>query len=146
MRNTVAALMLALFACAAQAQQIYKWVDANGKVRYTAEKPPAGVQSKPLENRVQSYSGTPAVSRAPAVRSGVTMYATAWCGYCKQARQHFARGGIRYTELDIEKSAAAEAEYKRLGGKGVPVILVGSQRMDGYGEAQLAQMLKAAGY
>jgi glutaredoxin len=152
MRNLIAALLLGLLAGAVQGQQIYRWVDADGKVRYTAEKPPAGVQSKPLESRVQSYSGTPTVSQGPAgaaapgLRPAVKMYATDWCGYCKQARQFFARSGIRYTELDIEKSAAAHAEYKNLGGRGVPVILVGAQRMDGFGEARLSQMLKAAGY
>jgi glutaredoxin len=74
------------------------------------------------------------------------MYATDWCGYCRQARQFFARNGIAYTELDIEKSQAAMAEYKGLGGRGVPVILVGSQRMNGYGEERLVQMLKAGGH
>ena len=71
MRTLIAALLLGLLAGAVQGQQIYRWVDADGRVRYTAEKPPAGVQSKPLESRVQSYGGTPTVS---------------------QARQFFARG------------------------------------------------------
>jgi hypothetical protein len=38
------------------------------------------------------------------------------------------------------------AEYKSLGGRGVPVILVGSARMNGYSEQQLAQLLKAGGH
>lgn len=152
MRNLIAALVLGLLAGVVHGQQIYRWVDADGKVRYTADKPPPGVASKTLESRVQSYRGPPTVSPAsqpagaPGLRPEIKLYATDWCGYCKQARQYFARNGIRYVELDIEKSAAANAEYKRLGGRGVPVILVGAQRMDGYGEARLAQMLKAAGY
>jgi hypothetical protein len=32
------------------------------------------------------------------------------------------------------------------GARGVPVILVGTQRMNGYSEERLAAMLKAAGY
>jgi glutaredoxin len=76
----------------------------------------------------------------------VKLYATDWCGYCKQARQFFARNGIAYTELDVEKSEAAKAEYRSLGARGVPVILVGSARMNGYDEQQLMQMLKAGGY
>jgi glutaredoxin len=74
------------------------------------------------------------------------MYATDWCPYCRRAQAFFARQGIRYTHLDIEKSPAAHAEYKQLGGRGVPVILVGAQRMNGFSEERLAQMLKAAGY
>jgi glutaredoxin len=76
----------------------------------------------------------------------VKMYATDWCGYCKKAREYFARNGVRYTELNIEKSATARAEYDRLGARGVPVILVGEQRMNGYGEQHLAAMLKAGGH
>jgi len=32
------------------------------------------------------------------------------------------------------------------GARGVPVIVVGAQRMNGFSEARLAQMLKSAGY
>jgi glutaredoxin len=76
----------------------------------------------------------------------VKMYATDWCPYCKRARDYFARNGIPYTELDIEKSESAKAEYKSIGGRGIPVILVGGERMNGFSEQRMAQMLKAAGY
>lgn len=130
------------------AQQIYRWVDADGRVQYT-DKPPAGVKSSPVRSRISSYSGTPVVSGTAstgATRPEIKMYATDWCGYCRKAREHFARQGIRYTELDVDKSPAARAEYQRLGARGVPVILVGTQRMNGYSEERLAAMLKAAGY
>jgi glutaredoxin len=74
------------------------------------------------------------------------MYATDWCPYCRKAREFFARRGITYAELDIEKSPAARAEYDRLGGRGVPLILVGTQRMNGFSQERLARMLKAAGH
>ena len=162
MRNLIGALLLGLLAGAVHGQQIYRSVDADGKVRFTTEKPPGGVQSnppeirgqsKPPESGVQSYRGPPNVSPAPAPRAAapgsraeIKMYATDWCPYCKGARRFFAHNGIRYTEFDIEKSAVANAEYRKLGGRGVPVILVGVQRMDGFGEARLSQMLKSAGY
>ena len=141
----------ALLACLpASAQQIYRWVDADGRVRYTTEKPPAGVKASVVESRINSYSGAPQVSgKASSIgitRPEVKMYATDWCGYCRKAREYFARNGIRYTELDVEKVPAAREEYQRLGARGVPVILVGTQRMNGYSEERLAAMLKAAGY
>jgi glutaredoxin len=132
----------------AEAQQVYRWVDGNGRVQYS-DKPPPGVKAAAVQSRISSYSGTPTVTgsaSAGATRPEVKMYVTDWCTYCKQARTYFQRNGIRYTELDVEKSAAAGAEYKRLQGRGVPVILVGTQRMNGYSEDRLAQMLKAAGY
>ena len=64
----------------------------------------------------------------------VVMYATAWCPYCAKARDYFARTGTAYVEHDIEKSADARAEFKRLGGRGVPLILVGSEKLRGFNE------------
>ena len=153
MRSTAVMLaMLCVFAGSASSQPIYRWIDASGRVQYTTERPPAGVKSATVAPRVSSYSGTPVVSgRTPvapqaAAPAEVTMYSTDWCPYCRKARDYFARNGVRYAELDIEKSPAAKAEYDRLGGRGVPLILVGSQRMSGFGEERLAQMLKAAGH
>ena len=141
--------LCALLACLpVSAQQIHRWVDAEGRVQYS-DQPPPGVKSSPVEARISSYSGTPVVSGVPspaASRPEIRMYATDWCPYCKKAQAFFARQGIRYTHVDIEKSDAARAEYRRLGGRGVPVILVGTQRMNGFSEERLAQMLKTAGY
>lgn len=154
MRNAILSLMLALLASAAQAQQIYRWVDAGGRVQYSAEKPPAGAQTSVVQPRVSSVGGNAAAgSKAPAAKGeraagkpAVKMYATDWCPYCKQAREYFARNGIPYVELDIEKSETAKAEHKSIGGRGIPVILVGNERMNGFSEQRMAQMLKAAGY
>lgn len=64
----------------------------------------------------------------------VVMYATSWCPYCAQARAYFAKNGIAYVEHDVEASAAAHAEFRRLGGRGVPLIFVGEERIDGFNE------------
>lgn len=64
----------------------------------------------------------------------VVMFATDWCGYCARARAYFAENGIAYAEHDIDRSPAAQAQFKRLGGRGVPLILVGGERVDGFNE------------
>ena len=156
MRCALATLMLALLAggAQAQAQQIYRWVDGNGRVQYSAEKPPAGAASSTVQPRLSSVGGNAASgSAAPAAakprsagKPAVKMYATDWCPYCRQAREYFVRNGIPFTELDIEKSETAKAEHRSIGGRGIPVILVGNERMNGFSEQRMAQMLKAAGY
>jgi glutaredoxin len=139
-------LMLALLAGVAQAQQIYRWVDADGKVRYTTEKP-AGAAASVIQPRVSSVgSGAPTGAGNAIAKPAVKMYMTDWCPYCRKAKEYFGRNGIAYTELDIEKSSAAKAEYRALGGRGVPVILVGDRRMNGFSEESMVQLLKAAGY
>ena len=144
----LALFALALLACLpAGAQQIHRWVDADGRVRY-GESPPPGVKSVPVQSRINTYAGQPVVSGAAGggTRPPIVMYTTEWCTYCKQARAFFQHERIRYAELDVEKSAAARAEYQRIGGRGVPVIVVGTQQMTGFSEPQMRQMLKAAGY
>jgi glutaredoxin len=144
-------LAVLLIACAADAgaQAVYRWIDANGRVQYTSEKPP-GVPATVVQPRINSYGGTPAASGAraggaAAAQPEVVMYATDWCPYCRQAREHFGRQRIVYREVDIEKSPAGRAEYDRLGGRGVPLILVGSQRMQGFRAESFDRLLKSAG-
>ena len=79
-------------------------------------------------------------------KPAVKMYATSWCPYCAKARAYFARRGIAYVEVDIERSREGRAEYDRLGARGIPVIFVGPQRMNGFSEARLSQLLTEAGY
>lgn len=134
-------LILCGFAFAtAIAGPLYKWVDENGKVHFS-DQPPAGkheeVKLKPL-----SVISGPAVATKPGVR----LYTTTWCGVCKRAKAWFDARGISYTEYDVEKSEIGRQEYRRLNGKGVPIILIGDQRMNGFSEARAEAMLKAAGY
>ncbi len=93
-------------------------------------------------------TGVALAQGAPADKAAapVVLYATSWCPYCAKARAHFARKGVAYVEVDIEKSAAAHAEFRRLGGRGVPLILVGSEKMSGYSERGLDALLARAGY
>jgi hypothetical protein len=64
MRYVLALLLLA--AAAAHAQQLYRWVDKDGKVHY-GDKPPAGVAAKPVANATsQVGSQKPTlIQRAP---------------------------------------------------------------------------------
>lgn len=69
----------------------------------------------------------------PERRKGqVVMYSTDWCGYCKKARDYFRSQNIAFVEYDIEKNPQARRQYDALGAKGVPVILVGDKRMNGF--------------
>src|SRR5690606_12689161 len=72
----------------------------------------------------------------------VVMYATAWCGYCAKARKYFKEQNITYVEYDIDKDERAKRMYDLLGGKGVPVILVGKKRMNGFSVAGFSKIYR----
>lgn len=54
------------------------------------------------------------------------------CPYCKKARHYFQENRIDNVEYDIEKDYDAKLRYDALKGRGVPVILVGKRRMNGF--------------
>ncbi len=63
----------------------------------------------------------------------VVMYGTSWCPYCKKARAFFAKQGIDYVEIDVEKSAQGKRDYQRLDSSGYPLIYAGLNRFQGFG-------------
>lgn len=77
-----------------------------------------------------------------AAQPEVVLYATDWCGYCKATREFFQANGIRYTEHDIEKSSVALGEHRKLGGNGVPLIVVDGEVVHGYNEQRLQALLR----
>lgn len=83
--------------------------------------------------------------KAAALAAGqpeVVLYATDWCGYCKQTREFFEANDIRYSEQDIEKSAEARKAHQQLGGNGVPTIVIGDDIVHGYDIEHLRHLLR----
>lgn len=123
-------LLLLLALCVGQSAdaEIYKWVDENGGVHFSDARP-AGKKARELR-----IKATPAPTAAPAARQHqrVTLYGTQWCGACAKARRHFNTNGIPYDDYDIDRSADARRRYDRLGGHGVPLILVGDEQLTGF--------------
>ena len=137
-------------ASSAAAGSLYRWTDAQGTIHYTSD-PPPGAAATAVPPRANSVAA-PAKVRAPArppqppaeASVPIVMYSTSWCPYCAKAREYFKSNGIAYTEYDIELSSAAHAEFKKLGGRGVPLILVGSERVDGFSELAFEFALQKA--
>lgn len=73
---------------------------------------------------------------------GVILYSTAWCGYCQKARVFFKENNIPFVEFDIEKSPEGHAQYKQLGGSGVPLVLIRGKVLKGYNPKAYAQYLQ----
>ncbi len=92
------------------------------------------------------WSGSATATRVEAPNSAqVVMFATPTCPYCAQARAFFARNDVAYYEYDVTASQGASDKLQDLGGRGVPLILVDDQRVDGYDEPTLRSTLRSAG-
>ena len=101
-------------------------------------------QSRPAHRKQSAHrvvANSAQESKLASQQPEVILYGTSWCGYCAAARRFFETNGIRYTEYDTEKTTEGYEGHKKLGGGGVPLIVVGGEIMHGYNEAGLRQAL-----
>lgn len=152
--RTILALAALLTAVPASAQ-IYRWTDADGRVHFS-NRPPTDAQAehvtegpprsptaqKPAATGAGAAAQASSKPQAAATNRRVVMYSTAWCGYCRKARDYFNANRIAFTEYDVEANPQAMAEFRERGGRGYPLIFVGSERMDGFSQARLEQLLR----
>lgn len=157
--RTLLAIITLLLAFSLAGAEMYQWVDENGVVTFKDTPPPAS--KKRIKVKVYNDSDfAPAPPHQPAPGSGsnkstavpapqpalakkerftgtVEMYVTDWCGYCTKAQNYMKTKGIPYVAYDIEKDSAAKQRYKELGGRGVPLIIIGSNKMSGFSPESL---------
>ncbi len=78
--------------------------------------------------------------RSSSAHGAVTMYSTAFCGYCDRARALLQRKGTQINEIKVDEDPAERAVMlKRAGGRRtVPQIFIGETHVGGYEE--LAQL------
>jgi mycoredoxin len=89
---------------------------------------------------IQNWLQPPAPIVVPTGFQAV-LYATEWCSYCERTRKFFNERHISFREYDIEKSAEGEAQYEKLGGNGVPVIVINDKVIHGFDESALNDAL-----
>lgn len=65
---------------------------------------------------------------APAV----TIYTSAWCGYCMRAKALLDSKGITYREVDVDGNRALREEMiARSGRRTVPQVFIGERHVGG---------------
>ena len=82
------------------------------------------------------------VSPQTRAQANVVLYATDWCGYCKQTKRFLDSKGIPFKEFDIEKDAQARKAYEALGGRGIPLIDVNGTLIRGFDPDEILAALK----
>jgi glutaredoxin len=148
MKNGVVALVLVSIAAApASAAQLYRWVDAQGRVEWRDTPPPENatqVEQRRVQGNLAPAQPVPYATQQAAKHFPVTLW-TANCGSaCDKAKSYLARRGIPYTEKDAQ--ADRDALRKATGGLDVPVLVVGRDTVKGYAASTWDIALDAAGY
>lgn len=75
----------------------------------------------------------------------VAIYVRKGCRYSKDAIKFLKKNKIPFTKYDIYNNPVGKAHFKALNANGVPVILAGDERMNGYSSTNLRKMLKRVG-
>lgn len=135
---------------AAQAQQVYRYLDKDGRTIYTDRPPPADskdVQAKRMSPNFIESSEEPIALTQAAQRFPVTLYTFACGTVCQNAESLLNRRGIPFTTVNVEEQKGADALQKLTGGLQAPVLQVGEKQVaKGFNEARWTAMLDEAGY
>lgn len=145
----LATIGLALASASLAAAQLYQWKDAQGRTVYSDQPPPTPVKNAQQKHFKGSFIEGGETYRARLAREThpVTLY-TSPCGtLCDQARQLLIERGIPFSSKDLQSDAAARDEVQKLTGKfNVPVLRIGSDKVEGFEAGHWHAALDRAGY
>lgn len=82
---------------------------------------------------------------ASAQASGIEIYSASYCTTCAAAKAYMKRQGIGYTEYDVEKDIERRKEFYARGGKGIPLIFVRGESMEGFEPERFEALRRSAG-
>ena len=143
--------MALLLSITTNAQEIFRWVDKNGKVHYGDSRPPpaevTSSQTKKLNDSVIEQEDVPYGVSTAMKNNPVTLYANNCGEACTNAKALLAKRGIPFADKNPEADAAAATALKALvGALQVPTIAIGPNNLSGFDEEGWNAALNAAGY
>jgi len=144
----LAALAAALAAAFAAQAELYRWTDSAGRVHVTDTPPPPGARTVQKSEGGAAKGGPrePFELERARKESPVTLYSTASCDPCNDARAALNARGVPFAEKSIVTSDDLAQLKKMAGTDAVPVITVGATVVKGFEQASLNGALDAAGY
>lgn len=131
------------------ASQLYQWKDAQGRTVYSDQAPPARSGNVQQKNFKGSFieGGESYATKVAREKHPVILYTSACGAPCDQARQLLVKRGIPYSSKDLQASEEARNEVQKLTGRlNVPLLVVGSDKIEGFEDGRWQAALDRAGY
>ncbi|MEF8734225.1 MAG: glutaredoxin family protein [Candidatus Accumulibacter meliphilus] len=140
-----------LAATAASAQITYRWEDPRSGITVISDRPP------PPGTRDVTVTEGPSIAaeqqqlpyalRQASEKFPVTLFTSANCGACEQARALLNGRGVPFSEKLLTSQEELTALGRQLGGDAVlPSISVGRQNAAGFAAPRWNELLDFAGY
>jgi len=140
---------LAMMPSGAQADELYRWVDAQGKVHY-GDVPPAGAaQVTTIKSPAAVTPGEdlPYETRRAQQNFPVILYVADNCTeYCSQARELLKKRGIPFSEKSLITQEDIDSFKALSGSDSAPTLAVGKTFLKGFLAGQWHGELDIAGY
>jgi hypothetical protein len=147
--SAFALLLLISGLAAAQIQQVYRYIDLDGRVVYSDKPPPPNAKDAQAKrigaNSIETSDLSFAVAQAQE-RYPVTLYSFACGVVCDTAQGVLNKRGVPHTVIDVSVGDGAERLKRLSGGLDAPTIQVGDQYATGFNEGKWQAMLTDAGY
>ena len=147
---TLKVALLVLFGSLAQsvaAEELYKWVDKNGRVTYQSSPPPDGAARVEKSEINLGAAEEEAEPVAAFETDPVKFYTKPECSACDDARTYLEEKEIPFEEVDIsENTVEAEKMERNFGHNNVPTMKVGNKSITGFQQQVLDNILKSSGY
>lgn len=146
----IVVLLVAMAILPAQAGNLYRWVDKNGRMNYGDVLPAdaTDVERLKLSTDTGQAEDLPYATRVAQQNFPVTLYVGNGCGEpCDLAHSLLKKRGIPYSEKVLKTSQDIEA-LKQLSGleNVIPVLQVGKVFLKGFVDTQWNSELSIAGY
>jgi glutaredoxin len=140
----------AAFAAGAAFAQQYRWVDEQGRVRFSDSPPPPTAKNvQKLDIRPAKPEAAPLPYELSRLQADfpVTLYTSPSCKeVCQQARDTLNRRGIPFKEVQVWDEPSNEELKKVSGANSVPTLVVGRSAQSGFEQSIYDALLDSAGY
>ncbi|HEV3241187.1 MAG TPA: glutaredoxin family protein [Casimicrobiaceae bacterium] len=141
--------LVAATAATAQMQQVYRYVDAEGRVVYSDKPPPPDAREAQAKRIGQNTIETSALSFSAAMaqeRFPVTLYNFSCGVVCDTAAALLNKRGVPHTIVDVSTGDGPDKLKRLTGGLDAPALQVGDQYVTGFSESRWQALLTDAGY
>ncbi len=135
----------------AQAQQVYRYTDKDGRVVYSDRPPPGdvkNVQTKRMGANFVETSEPSLAAQQAAERFPVTLFSFDCGEICQSAEALLNKRGVPFSMVDVATDEQGRVRLKELSGEEkAPVLAVGDKLIvKGFNEARWQATLDEAGY
>ncbi len=140
---------LAVMPSGMQAGELYRWLDAKGKVHYGDVPPVDAAQVTPIKSPAAAAPGEdlPYETRRAQQNFPVILYVADNCAeYCDQARSLLSKRGIPFSEKKLITQEDIDAFKALSGSDSSPTLAVGKTFLKGFLATQWHNELDIAGY